>query len=105
MEEIKLNELVNKIEQWSTNKGLDQAESSKQMLKVVEEIGEIAAALARGDMDALKDGIGDGVITLTILAQQNGMTVQDCTQTAYNVIAGRTGKMIDGVFVKSEDLK
>lgn len=99
-----MNGLIAKIEQWSANKGLHQAESSKQMLKVVEEVGEVASALAKNKPDELKDGIGDVVVTLVILAQQNGLTLQECTQTAYDVIAGRTGKMIDGVFVKSEDL-
>lgn len=100
-----MNELIQKVEQWSINKGLDQADSSKQFLKVTEEVGEVAAALARSDMDALKDGIGDVVVTLIILAQQNGLTLEECTQAAYDEIKGRTGKMIDGVFVKSSDLK
>lgn len=100
-----MQELIEKIEQWSVEKGLDKAESSKQMLKVVEEVGEVASALAKNKPNELKDGIGDVVVTLVILAQQNGLTLEECTQTAYDVIAGRTGKMIDGVFVKSEDLK
>ncbi len=101
---MKLNELVSSIEKWSSNKGLDKADPSKQFLKVTEEVGEVAAALARGNMDALKDGIGDVVVTLVILAQQNGLTLEECTQAAYDEIKGRTGRMIDGVFVKSEDL-
>ena len=100
----KMSVLVAQVEQWSINKGLDQAESSKQFLKVVEEVGEVASALARGLHAELKDGIGDVVVTLIILAQQNGLTIEDCLQTAYDVISKRTGKMIDGVFVKSEDL-
>lgn len=100
----KMSVLVAQVEQWSINKGLDQAESSKQFLKVVEEVGEVASALARGQHAELKDGIGDVVVTLIILAQQNGLTIEDCLQTAYDVISKRTGKMIDGVFVKSEDL-
>ena len=47
-----MNELVELVEQWSKEKGLDKADSSKQMLKVVEETGEVAAALARNDRDA-----------------------------------------------------
>lgn len=71
----------------------------------MEEVGEVASALARGQHTELKDGIGDVVVTLIILAQQNGLTIEDCLQTAYDVISKRTGKMIDGVFVKSEDLE
>lgn len=99
-----MNELIKSVEQWSKDKGLNQAESSKQFLKVTEEVGEVAAALARNDMDMLKDGIGDVVVTLIILAQQNGTNLEECLNVAYDEIKGRTGKMIDGVFVKSSDL-
>ena len=99
-----MNELIKQVEQWSMNKGLDKAESSKQFLKVTEEVGEVAAALARNDKDALRDGIGDVVVTLIILAQQNGMDLEECLNCAYDEIKGRTGQMVNGVFVKSSDL-
>ena len=100
-----MDELILKVEEWSKAKGLDKAESSKQFLKVMEECGEVASALARGQEEELKDGIGDVIVTLIILAQQQGLTVEECLQTAYDEIKNRTGKMVDGVFVKSEDLK
>ncbi|MEB8418966.1 MazG-like family protein [Enterococcus casseliflavus] len=99
-----MDELIEQVEQWAKNKGLDKAESSKQMLKTVEEVGEVAAALARNDQDALRDGIGDVVVTLIILALQNDMDLYECLNCAYDEIKGRTGKMVNGVFVKSSDL-
>ena len=99
-----MDELIKSVEQWARNKGLDEAESSKQMLKVVEETGEVAAALARSAQDALRDGIGDVVVTLIILALQNDMDLYECLNFAYDEIKGRTGKMVNGVFVKSSDL-
>ncbi|MCR1930888.1 MazG-like family protein [Enterococcus gallinarum] len=100
-----MNELIKQVEQWAKDKGLDKAESSKQMLKTVEEVGEVAAALARNDQDALRDGIGDVAVTLIILALQNDMDIYECLNFAYDEIKGRTGKMVNGVFVKSSDLK
>ncbi|EOD7438460.1 DUF1642 domain-containing protein [Enterococcus faecium] len=100
-----MDELITKVEQWAKDKGLDQADSSKQMLKTIEEIGEVAASLARKDEHGLRDGIGDVVVTLIILAMQNDMDLYECLNQAYNEIKGRTGKMVDGVFVKSSDLK
>ncbi|WPG23485.1 DUF1642 domain-containing protein [Enterococcus faecium] len=100
-----MDELITKVEQWAKDKGLDQADSSKQMLKTIEEIGEVAASLARKDEHGLRDGIGDVVVTLIILAMQNDMDLYECLNQAYNEIKGRTGKMVDGVFVKSIDLK
>lgn len=100
-----MNELVTKVENWATDKGLEKASSDKQFLKVAEEFGEIGAALARQDRPELIDGIGDTVVTLIILALQEGLTLQECLQAAYTEIADRKGKMVDGVFVKESDLK
>ena len=100
-----MEELIKLVEEWSKNKGLDKSDPTKQFLKVTEEFGEIAAGLARNDMSAIEDGIGDTVVTLIILSQQLGLTLEQCLQTAYNEIKGRTGEMVNGVFVKSEDLK
>ncbi|EPY9145612.1 MazG-like family protein [Listeria monocytogenes] len=99
-----INNLTTNIAEWAINKGLDRAEPSKQFLKVTEEVGEVAAALARGNKTKLADGIGDTYVTLVILAMQNGLNIKDCIEQAYNEIAGRTGKMVDGVFVKESDL-
>lgn len=99
-----MNELVYLVEEWSKDKGLNNADPTKQFLKVSEEFGEIAAAMARGQHDELKDAIGDTIVTLIILSQQHGLTVEECLTQAYGVISKRTGKMVNGVFVKSEDL-
>ena len=50
-----MEELITKEEQWAKDKGLDQADSSKQMLKTIEEIGEVAASLARKDEYGLRE--------------------------------------------------
>ena|SRR5699024_4434274 len=100
-----MNKLIKQVEKWSMDKNLHEADSSKQFLKVTEEIGEVAAALARNHMDDLKDGIGDVVVTLIILAQQNGMTLEECLSQAYGEIQHRKGDLVDGVFVKQEDLR
>lgn len=79
-----MNELVKLIEKWAREKNLDIAEPEKQMLKVVEEVGEVAAALARNNKNDLRDGIGDVVVTLVILAMQNDMDLYECLNQAYN---------------------
>ena len=99
-----MDRLVKLVEKWSKDKDLDKAESSKQFLKVIEEIGEVADALAKNKPEELKDGIGDVIVTLIILAQQQGLSVEECLEYAYNEIKDREGKMVNGVFVKEEDL-
>jgi NTP pyrophosphatase (non-canonical NTP hydrolase) len=95
-----MDNLIEKIEQWSIDRNLDKADSAKQMLKVMEEVGEVASALAKGNVDELEDGIGDVVVTLIILAQQNNLYLQDCVYAAYQQIANRTGKTVNGIFIK-----
>ena len=99
-----LDQLVEQVQQWSIDKDLHNGNSDRQALKFYEEAGEVASALSRGQMDALKDGIGDTVVTLIILAQQHDMTLQECLQYAYDEIKGRTGRTVNGTFIKASDL-
>ena len=100
-----MDELITKVEQWAKDKGLNQADPKAQFLKVAEEFGEIASAMARSNDELFKDSVGDVIVTLIILSMQKGTNVQECLEMAYNEIKGRTGKMVDGVFVKLSDLE
>lgn len=48
----------------------------------------------------ITDDIGDNMVVLAIMAEQEGLTVTECLEHAYNDIKDRKGTMIDGVFVK-----
>ncbi|WP_417637595.1 MazG-like family protein [Enterococcus faecalis] len=99
-----MDELVKLVEEWAKEKRLDTAEPEKQMLKVIEEVGEVGVALARNNENDLRDGIGDVVVTLIILAMQNNMDLYECLNQAYSEIKNRQGEMVNGVFVKEADL-
>lgn len=96
--------LITLIEAWAVARNLHTANPNKQMLKLYEEAGEISASMARGNIEGIKDGIGDVVVVLTILSQQMGFTITECIEMAYEEIKDRKGRMIDGVFVKEADL-
>ncbi|MBF2182960.1 MULTISPECIES: MazG-like family protein [Bacillati] len=100
-----MNQLVKQVEQWSIDKDLHKGNPDRQALKFYEEAGEVGAALSRNKLDDLKDGIGETVVTLIILAQQHDMTLQECLQYAYDEIKGRKGKTINDTFIKEADLK
>lgn len=100
-----MNVLTEKIEQWAKDRGLAHADSTKQVCKLLEEAGEVARAINKGNLADLEDGIGDCFVVLTILAMQNGLTIQDCVKSAWLEIKDRKGKTIDGMFIKEEDLK
>jgi len=96
---------TNKIEDWATEKDLHLSEPSKQFLKVIEEVGEIAEGMAKNREEQIKDSIGDVYVTLVILSMQLDLDITECIKLAYDEIKDRKGKMIGGVFIKQEDLK
>ena len=62
----------------------------------------LAKALLKNDMPEIKDAIGDMIVVLTNLSELVGLKVEDCIDSAYDVIKNRKGKMSNGTFVKDE---
>ena len=90
------------IRSWAQDRGIyDKGNSHTQYVKLMEEAGELAAALLNKDKYEIKDAIGDMVVVLTNLAVLEGMQIENCIESAYNEIADRTGIMLNGTFVKS----
>jgi len=93
------------IRSWAHERGLyDKGDVKTQYVKLQEEAGEVARAIIKNDIPELKDGIGDMVVVLTNLAHLAGLEIEDCIQSAYDVISKRKGSMINGSFVKNETL-
>ncbi|NDG52955.1 MAG: nucleotide pyrophosphohydrolase [Flavobacteriia bacterium] len=89
------------MRQWAQDKGIyDKGDTKTQYIKLAEEFGELGKALLNDDQPEVVDAIGDMVVVLTNLAHQRGVTIESCIKSAYNVISKRTGKMINGTFVK-----
>ena len=89
------------IREWAKERGLyDKGDSKTQFLKLMEEDGELAMSLLKSDKVETKDAIGDMVVVLTNLAYLEGFNIEECIEAAYNEISKRTGKMINGTFVK-----
>jgi len=99
-----MEELIEKVIEWGRPKGLTEykpmLKSWPQYEKTQEEVNEIGHAIAHGSRKKLIDGIGDSVVTLILLATQNGLTLQECVEHAYNEIKDRTGKTENGKFIK-----
>ena len=89
------------IRSWAAERGIyAKGNSTTQYVKLMEEAGELAKALLNKDKAEIVDAIGDITVVLTNLAELEGLKIEDCIDTAYNVIAKRKGKMINGTFVK-----
>ena len=120
--------LEKEIIEWANNKDLiENGNSFAQYAKFLEEGTEILVAMNKfnellktaADLDVtneeqleayrikdksihneLVDGLGDTLVTLIILAAQYGLELEDCLEYAYNEIKDRTGKTVDGTFIK-----
>jgi NTP pyrophosphatase (non-canonical NTP hydrolase) len=120
-------ELSTLVLQWGEDKGIfAKSTPLRQLDKTQEELDETKEALQKlasladqeilseelltDDPDTLdleedalaeaKDGIGDMLVTIILLAKMVDMDSVDCLQAAYDVIKKRTGKMVNGQFVK-----
>ncbi len=90
------------IRSWANERGIyDKGNSHTQYVKLMEEAGELAAALLNDDKPEIVDAIGDIVVVLTNLAKLEGFDIENCVDSAYNEIANRTGVMHNGTFVKT----
>jgi NTP pyrophosphatase (non-canonical NTP hydrolase) len=95
--------MFSRIREWAQSRGLyEKGNTITQYVKLQEEAGELAKALLNNDHDEINDAIGDMVVVLTSIAHLHGTDIETCIADAYKVISKRTGKMINGTFVKDE---
>lgn len=93
-----------------TQEELDETKEALQKLAALTDQQILSEKLLTDDPNTLdleedalaeaKDGIGDMLVTIILLAKMVDMNSVDCLQAAYDVIKKRTGKMVDGQFVK-----
>jgi len=92
-----------KIRDWAGERGLyTKGDKKTQFCKLMEEAGELGRAVLKDDQPEFIDAIGDMVVVLTNMAHLGGTTIEECIDAAYKVISKRTGKMVNGTFVKDE---
>ena len=114
-------ELESKVIEWAGDKGiLTKATPKAQADKTKEEVEELMEAVgfqsigieeftnSKGKVvntdEEIKDALGDILVTIIIGAELQGLSLMDCLESAYNVISKRTGKMINGQFVKDSEI-
>lgn len=93
--------------------GLFGASTDKLLLLGTAEIGRIASVLTinggRNEASFQKRIIERSIVhladVLDAIAVEENTTTIECFELAWNEIKGRTGRMVNGVFVKSEDIK
>jgi NTP pyrophosphatase (non-canonical NTP hydrolase) len=100
---VNMDMLVESIARWHHDRNLiDGSTDQAQFVKLIEEAGELAGNISRGH--DMTDDIGDMMVVLINIAERNGLSMKACLSRAYSDIKDRTGRMVDGVFVKEADL-
>jgi NTP pyrophosphatase (non-canonical NTP hydrolase) len=100
---MNFTQLNDAIIAWGSERGIIQAKDAKsQLIKTMEELGELAGATAKENHDDMVDAVGDVVVTLILYCAIQEIDLTTCLNQAYREIANRKGKMVDGVFVKEE---
>ena len=102
-----MNELITKVKEWGKERGLLQSETKnpfKQLSKLVEEVGEMASTMNKNQLDKFDKEAGDVFVTLIILCYQLDKDPIQCLRLAHEKNNDRTGRTIEGTFIKKEDL-
>lgn len=113
--------IIKQVLQWGKDKGLhNTADLGPQFIKLTEELGELAAGIARGNHAKIVDSVGDMLVVLIQLGAVHMNTLPSireecspeylpthdylsyCLLNAWMQIRDRKGKTVAGVFVKEE---
>lgn len=96
------SELELKVLRWSeARKIVPNSTALAQAKKAIEEVQELYDALAEGNIEKAKDGVGDTVVCLINVCALLDVNLTDCLEMAYLEIEPRKGYMNEeGIFVK-----
>lgn len=97
-----MNDLIKNVNQWFVDRDLAEGDGLGQLQKLHEEVYELAEARIVNDFSAEVDAVGDITVVLIGYCLQRGLDFEQCLESAYNEIKVRTGKVVNGVFVKDE---
>lgn len=99
---LDMNTLVTRVWEWFEIKGLK--DPVMQMVKVQEEVGELAHEISRGHRQApeVEDALGDILVTIIGMCHHLHYHPAHALGVAYNEIKNRKGKVVEGSFVKDE---
>lgn len=102
--EAETEDITELIKKWAIDRNVVSGDPKAQMVKLLEEAGELAEGINKNKQDLIIDIIGDVYVVLVILCMQLGLDINDCIKAAYEEIKDRKGKLVNGLFVKEEDL-
>jgi NTP pyrophosphatase (non-canonical NTP hydrolase) len=102
-----MKELIENVIDWAHERGIFDPEDGSSALiqtsKLIEEVVELRDEIQYKELTC--DGyvrleLGDCLVVLTLIAEFEGTSLEECLQLAYTKIKDRKGRMVGGKFVK-----
>lgn len=99
----KVDNMVSRIKTWHHDRNLIEGSTDKdQVLKLMQELGELSDSVCKSK--DIRDDLGDMLVVMINIMERNNLTMTECLEVAWDDIKDRKGRMVDGIFVKEEDL-
>jgi NTP pyrophosphatase (non-canonical NTP hydrolase) len=96
-----MRDLINGTLEWANErKLLDDKDATRQALKMVSEVGEFADEILKGRREEQILEMGDVLVTIILTGAKLDIDIEDALAAALNKIKNRTGKTVNGIFVK-----
>lgn len=90
-----------RVDAWAEAKGIHaKSNALSQAEKTKEELDELFEGLDENNQEKIDDALGDILVTLRNVAYFTRSDLNVCFSDALDIIEKRTGKMVDGKFVK-----
>ena len=90
------------VVKWYHYRNLINGSTDKdQVLKLTQEVGELSDSICHQESPI--DDLGDIMVVIMNILERHGLSITDCLRHSYKDIMHRTGRMVDGVFIKSDD--
>jgi NTP pyrophosphatase (non-canonical NTP hydrolase) len=108
---MSIEDLEKQVIKWAWDRGIfPESTEQTRFDKFYEEVEELTDtafpdSYEGRDLGQVKMEAGDVIVTMINILHPYGLDLEMCLSAAYEKIKNRTGKMVDGQFVKQEDLK
>ena len=94
-----MEELTKLIIKWHHDRNLIEGSSDKdQVLKLMQELGELSDSVCKGN--DVKDDLGDMMVVMLNIMERQGVSMEECLETAYNDIKDRKEEWLTGYLLK-----
>ena len=98
-------EITELIKKWVIENKLDKEEEKELLIFLLAPLCKLLNNTYSKTKEEIGGAIGGVFVALTTLSLKYGVEINDCIKSAYEEIKDQKGKLVNGLFVKEEDLE